>query len=102
VRLARSKFHERQKTKKLQAWTKYPDAVILFDPKSQQLPSVVFEVGFTQDYDGLASDAGQYLEKSGGVVRLVILINVIEDVQTRRARQKFKETRKRIRSVAYG
>jgi len=35
VLLARSGFHTNQNTKKLQAWTKFPDAVILFgDTKS--------------------------------------------------------------------
>lgn len=96
VLLARSKFHESRKTKKLQAWTKFPDAAILFvDPESGQLPSVVFEVGFTESYADLVSDAAQWLEKSGGDVRLVVLVNVEEDIQSRKASQKSKESQRR-------
>src|SRR5271170_6776708 len=44
VHLSRSGFFTNQNTKKLQAWTKFPDAAILFgDEESDPLPSVVFE-----------------------------------------------------------
>ena len=98
VLLARSNFYA--KTKKLRAWTKYPDAVILFgDPESVPLPSVVFEVGFTESYDDLVKDAAQWLQRSGGKVRLVILVNIEEDVRSRKARQRSSETQRRIREL---
>src|SRR5438046_1651411 len=100
VRLARSGFRGNQNTKKLQAWTKFPDAVILFgDPDSKPLPSVVFEVGFTESYTDLVSNAAQWLEKSGGKVRLVVLVNIKEDVQSRRARQRSEEAQRRTREL---
>jgi hypothetical protein len=100
VRLAQSRFYTNQNTKKLQAWTKFPDATILFGgPKSKPSPSVVFEVGFTESYDDLVSDAAQWLQKSGGKVRLVILVNIKEDIQSQRVRQRFSEARKRIREL---
>ena len=100
VLLARSGFFNNQNTKKLQAWTKFPDAAILFgDEESEPLPSVVFEAGFTESYDDLVSDAAQWLQKSRGKVRLVILVNIEEDVRSRRARQRSSEARKRIHEL---
>jgi len=100
VLLARSGFFANQNRKKLQAWTKFPDAAILFgDEESEPLASVVFEAGFTESYDDLVSDAAQWLQKSGGEVRLVILVNIKEDVQSRKASQKSSEARKRIREL---
>jgi hypothetical protein len=100
VLLARSAFHTNQKKKKLQAWTKFPDAAILFeDEESEPLAGVVFEAGFMESYDDLVSDAAQWLQKSGGEVRLVILVNIEEDVQSRRVRQRSSEARKRIREL---
>jgi hypothetical protein len=100
VLLARSGFFANQNTKKLQAWTKFPDAAILFgDEESEPLPSVVFEAGFTESYDDLISDAAQWLQKSCGKVRLVILVNIEEDVRSRRARERSSEARKRIREL---
>jgi hypothetical protein len=96
VLLSRSGFHTNQNRKKLQAWTKFPDTAILFgDPESEPLPSVVFEAGFTESYDDLVSEAAQWLQKSRGKVRLVILVNIEEDVQSRKARQRSSEARKR-------
>lgn len=46
-RLAGKLFHAELNTKKLHAWTKFPDAVITFgDIDSKPRPSVIFEVGF--------------------------------------------------------
>jgi hypothetical protein len=83
-----------------QVWTKFPDATIPFgDPESKPSPSVVFEVRFTESYDDLVNNARQWLQKSGGEVRLVILVNIEEDVRSQRAKQKSGETRKRIREL---
>lgn len=41
-------------------------------------PSLVWEVGFTESYADLLEDARQWLEKSGGAVKLVILVKLEE------------------------
>jgi hypothetical protein len=46
VRLARSRFSVGSNVKKREAWTNYPDAVLKF----RRLPTVVFEVGFSEKY----------------------------------------------------
>jgi len=100
VLLSRSGYFANQNRKKLQAWTKFPDAAILFgDEESDPLPSVVFEAGFTESYDDLVGDAAQWLQKSHGKVRLVILVNIEEDVRSRRVRERSSEARKRIREL---
>jgi hypothetical protein len=98
VLLSRSYTHEN--TKKIQAWTKYPDAAIAFGALgSKFLPSVVFEVGFAESYDDLVSDAAQWLQRSGGMVRLAIIVTIKEDVQDLRARQKSSAVKRRIRGL---
>ena len=100
ILLAGKILHTNQNRKKLHAWTKYPDTAILFgEPGSDQVPSVVFEVGFTESYNDLVSDAKQWLQKSGGEVRLVILVNIEEDEKIRRAKQKSSAARKRTRQL---
>lgn len=44
--------------KKVEAWTKYPDASILFeDPESlDTTPTIIFEVGFRESHQDLLSD----------------------------------------------
>ena len=92
--------HANQNRKKLKAWTKYPDTAIVFgDPESDPLASVVFEAGFTESYDDLVGDAKQWLQKSSREVRLVILVNIEEDAQVRRAKQKSNAARKRTRQL---
>ena len=96
--MSRDHFHAN--TKKPQAWTKFPDAAIVFrDQKFDPLPSVVFEVGFTESYNDLVGDTTQWLQRSGGEVRLVVLVNIKEDIQTRRARQISDEVRRRVREL---
>jgi len=100
VLLVGSGFHANQNMKKLQAWTKFPDAAILFeDEESEPLASVVFEAGFTESYDDLVSDAAQWLQKSCGEVKLVILVNIEEDIRRQRIGQRSSEVRKRIREL---
>lgn len=100
VLLAGKVFHANQNRKKLHAWTKYPDTAIVFgDEESDPLPSVVFEAGFTESYDDLVSDAAQWLQKSRGKVRLVILVNIEEDVQSRIARRTSSEAQRRTRKL---
>jgi len=100
VRLAKSRFNTNQKTKKRKGWTKIPDATIEFGAeRSRKLRSVVFEVGFSEDYTDLVSDAKQWLKRSGGKTRLVILVNIEEDKKSRRARLNSSEAKTRIRDL---
>jgi hypothetical protein len=100
VLLAGKVFHANQNRKKLHAWTKYPDTAIVFgDEESDPLPSVVFEARFTESYDDLVSDAAQWLQKSRGKVRLVILVNIEEDVQSKMARRTPSEAQRRTRKL---
>ena len=49
--------------KKPVEWTKHPDLIIFFrKPGEKAIPRIVFEVGFSQLYEDLISDAGQWLE----------------------------------------
>lgn len=85
---------------KPQAWTKYPDAVILYGPPdSTPIPSVIFEVGFSESYKDLLNDAQQWLERSGGKVQLVVLIDINEDIKTRKSRQNTKEAKQRLKNL---
>jgi len=100
VRLAKIRFDTNQKMKKRQAWTKFPDAVITFGPKgSIKVPRVVFEVGFSEEYIDLVSDAKQWLKRSGGKTRLVVLVNIEEDKKSRKARLSSNEAKTRIRDL---
>ncbi|KAE8372546.1 hypothetical protein BDV26DRAFT_97729 [Aspergillus bertholletiae] len=68
--------------KKHQGWIKYPEITILFrELDGRSLPRVVFEVGFSESYDDLQNDARQWLIRSRGLVRLVILVRIDEDVR---------------------
>jgi len=100
VLLAKIRFDTNQKTKKRQAWTKFPDATIEFGAESSmKLQSVVFEVGFSENYTDLVSDAKQWLERSRGKTRLVILVNIEEDKKSRKARLNSNEAKTRIRDL---
>ncbi|KAE8369754.1 hypothetical protein BDV27DRAFT_152833 [Aspergillus caelatus] len=68
--------------KKHQGWIKYPEITILFrELDGRSLPRVVFEVGFNESYDDLQNDARQWLIRSRGLVRLVLLVRIDEDVR---------------------
>jgi len=56
---------------------KTPDYAYL--PKGSPYPTVVFEVGWTEDPNDLFSDAEQWLVKTSGQVQLVISIRFIEN-----------------------
>jgi hypothetical protein len=95
------KLHDPElNTKKLHAWTKFPDAAITFGAiGSALLPSVIVEVGFTESYADLRSDALQWLTKSQGRVRLVVLVDIKEDIQSLMARNKSDKTRDRVKAL---
>jgi hypothetical protein len=71
--------------KKHQAWTKFPDTTILFqEPGGRSFPRVVFEAGFSESHDDLRNDVFQWLECSGGRIKLAVLVNIEEDACLRR------------------
>lgn len=49
------------------------------EPGYRPDPRVVFEVGFSETYDDLLNGTRQWLEWSGGLFKLVVLINIDED-----------------------
>ena len=49
-----------------------------YQAKDFQYPTVVFEVGWTEDPNDLYSDAQQWLVKTSGQVQLVITVHFIE------------------------
>lgn len=85
-------------SKKLQGWTKYPDTSIAFRA-DQLLPMVVFETGFAERYEDLRNDASQWLLRSGGKVRLVVLFKIDEDQRVLQSSQKSHDTRRRLRKL---
>jgi hypothetical protein len=87
--------------KKAGAWMKYPDACFLFeDPETHQTtPMVVFEAGFSEKYPDLIADARDWLLYTRGKVRLVILLEIQEDLSLKRAYQKTKQSKERVKNL---
>lgn len=74
---------------------KYPDSTIFFgNPDSKPIPRIVFKVGLSQLYEDLVSDAKQWLERSGGRVKVVIIVD-IKETRIRRT----DDTKERIKSL---
>ena len=72
---------------------KYPDACFLFeDPETlQTTPMVMFEAGFSEKYPDLLGDTRDWLLYTCGKVRLVVLLEIQEDLSLKRAYQKKKQ-----------
>jgi hypothetical protein len=74
---------------------KYPDSTVFFgNPDSKPIPRIVFEVGLSQPYEDLVSDAKQWLERSGGGVKVVMIVD-IREARIRRT----DDTKERIKSL---
>ncbi|KAA8903273.1 hypothetical protein FN846DRAFT_985808 [Sphaerosporella brunnea] len=74
--------------KKIPAWHKTPDVVAKYsDEQGDTYPLLVGEVGFSETYEDLVSDARQWLLKEPKV-RLVILVKISEDSVARKQWQK--------------
>ena len=85
---------------KLPAWTKYPDGALLFEAPNDDVPVVIWKVGFSENYAALVNDATQWLCGSDGAVRLVILVKLDEDTTTLQDIRKSTEGKKRLRKLA--
>ncbi|KAL0638039.1 hypothetical protein Q9L58_002975 [Maublancomyces gigas] len=69
----------RETTRKAPAFAKQPDAFIgLKDRSKCFFPRVIFEVDFSQSYEEVLDDTRQWLVRSAGGVRLVVLIYIEE------------------------
>ncbi|KAF8241296.1 hypothetical protein K440DRAFT_665379 [Wilcoxina mikolae CBS 423.85] len=100
VKLARSRFRVGQDVKKFPAWTKYPDAVINFGGRSRRpIPSVVFEVGFSERYEDLESDIRQWLDKAARKVQVVVLVDIQEDMAARRRQARSDDAQARVKEL---
>ena len=86
---------------KVPAWAKYLDGALLFEaPNDDDVPVVIWEVGFSQNYAALVDDASQWLCGSEGAVRLVTLVKLDEDTTTLQDIRKSKAGKKRLRKLA--
>lgn len=86
---------------KLPAWTKYPDGALLFEaPNDDDVPVVIWKVGFSENYAALVDDATQWLCRSEGAVRLVILVKLDEDTTALQDTRKTNACKKRLRKLA--
>lgn len=85
----------------LPAWTKYPDGALLFEaPNDDDVPVVIWEVGFSENYAALVDDATQWLCRSEGAVRLVILVKLDEDTTALQDTRKTNACKERLRKLA--
>jgi len=60
---------------------------------------VVFEAGFSEKYPDLIADARDWLLYTRGKVRLVILLEIQEDLSLKRAYQKTKQSKERVKNL---
>lgn len=82
------------------AFSKYADANIVFGlPPEPQIPSVVFEVGLSENRDDLQIDASQWLMHTGNLTHLVVVIDVKEDRKALASALKSAETKERRRAL---
>lgn len=86
--------------KKIQAWHKFPDACFIYENPDtlETIPTVIFEVGFTESYVDLISDMRQWLIKSKDVL-LVVLVDVKENHTVHKARRNTPECEQRINKL---
>ncbi|KAK1139334.1 hypothetical protein N8T08_001105 [Aspergillus melleus] len=87
--------------KKCAAWQKHSDSVICYRETvgKEKFLQVVIENGFSESYDDLVRDASQWLSRSGGRVKQVIIAKITEDKRQLRDHQKteqFKRTRDQL------
>jgi hypothetical protein len=80
---------------------KFPDSCFLFeDPDTlATTPMIMFEAGFSEKYQDLLEDARDWLLYTRGKVRLVVLLEIQADLPLKRAYQKTKQSKERIRKL---
>ena len=87
--------------KKRAAWLKNSDNMIIFQERAakKKFLQIAIEIGFSESYHDLVRDASQWLLRSGGRVKLVIIVKVDEDKRQLNIHQKteqFKCTRDQL------
>lgn len=99
MRMARSPVDQTAQ-RKIPARDKTPDLAIYFrTPSGKKLLTVAFEVGFSETYEDLLSDAKQWLVKKSNQVNIAIIINIKEDKAARHQVQKTPKSQKRLREL---
>lgn len=75
------------------AWTKHPDNLIYFNDieAEEQFLQIVVEIGFSESYHDLVRDASQWLLRSGGETKVVIIAKIDEDKRQRAIHQKTEQ-----------
>ncbi|KAE8168366.1 hypothetical protein BDV40DRAFT_251885 [Aspergillus tamarii] len=75
------------------AWTKQPDNLIYFNDieAEEQFLQIVVEIGFSESYHDLVRDASQWLLRSGGETKVVIIAKIDEDKRQRAIHQKTEQ-----------
>ncbi|OKL60532.1 hypothetical protein UA08_04305 [Talaromyces atroroseus] len=85
---------------KIASRQKFPDLEIAFKrPRGKAIQTVIFEVGVTEGYQDLVSDAKQWLLKACHEVNLVVIIDIKEDIRARKRTRESAESKKRIREL---
>lgn len=91
---------DRTVQRKIPARNKAPDLAIYFvKPTGKDLLTVVFEVGFTETYADLLSDAKQWLVKKSDEVNIAVIIDIKEDKLARRKVQMTPKAQERLRNL---
>ncbi|PTU17459.1 hypothetical protein P175DRAFT_0535790 [Aspergillus ochraceoroseus IBT 24754] len=87
--------------KKKPAWEKVSDAAFTFtDPESNdEIIGVVFEAGFSENYEDLLSDMRQWLLRSDDDLQLVIIVNIQEDRKSLEKNKSHNDAKDRIASL---
>ncbi|KAE8423789.1 hypothetical protein BDV36DRAFT_303180 [Aspergillus pseudocaelatus] len=75
------------------AWTKHPDNLIYFNDieAEEQFLQIVVEIGFSESYHDLVRDASQWLLRSGGETKVVIIAKIDEDKRQRAIHHKTEQ-----------
>jgi hypothetical protein len=92
----RTYTHLRKAKKKKVTWTKYSDTTITFGEACSENPTVIFEVGFSEPYSDLVSDAKQWLGRFGRKVQVVIVADIREDTVSLRRHQRTSVSMTRV------
>ena len=94
VKLARNRFQVGDTIREISVWEKTPDGEFNFAGRGGiTRPTVVWEVGFSENLKGLRNGVGQWLVKAGGKHRVAVMADIQEGQtarRTRRATQAFK------------
>jgi hypothetical protein len=99
-RLFSSSSVDQTADKKIASREKLPDLAIIFKrPRGKPVLTVIFEVGVTESYQDLVSDAKQWLLKAKDEVNLVVIVDIQENFRDRNAIRKTPASKARLRKL---